>query len=279
MSVDYDLISEIAGTPITTEAASMVYTRYALASELALGRRTLEIGCASGVGLGLLLRTAASAVGGDLHLPMLVTARTHYRDRIPLLQFSASALPFRNASFDFVLFLEATYYVPDLHTALDEIGRVLAPGGTVLFANANPERPDFIRSPHSVHYHSAREFRGLLEMRGFTVEARAAFPLHEAEGRGLVKEVTSRVLQVVRKVAEALRLVPRTLAGRARIKRLLFGKLLTLPRELPPDFAARETLTPVGAAPVADHKVIYIIGTRTATPMQSSIPLSRVHHG
>src|SRR3954471_15670874 len=109
MSVGYDLITEIGGTEVTQEAASMMYTRYALAADLARGRRTLEIGCASGVGLGLLVNTASFVVGGDVFLPMLQTARGHYGNRICLAQFSATSLPFRNRSFDFVSFLEATY--------------------------------------------------------------------------------------------------------------------------------------------------------------------------
>src|SRR5258706_1675341 len=120
MSVDYDLITEIGGTPITSEAASMVYTRYALAAELACGRRTLEIGCASGIGLGLMLGAGTFVVGGDVHLPMLLSAKRHYQERVPFLQFSATALPFVTDSFDFVLFLEATYYVRDFSAALDE---------------------------------------------------------------------------------------------------------------------------------------------------------------
>ena len=113
MPLDYDLITETGGVRITDEAASMVYTRYAIASDLARGRRTLEIGCASGVGLGLMASAASAVFGGDIHLPMLQQARAHYGDRIPLTQFSATALPFRERSFGLVLFLEATYYVRD----------------------------------------------------------------------------------------------------------------------------------------------------------------------
>lgn len=262
MSVDYDLITEIGGTPITGEAASMVYTRYALAADLASGRRTLEIGCASGIGLGLMLPTAKFVVGGDVHRPMLVSATQHYQQRVPFLQFSATALPFKDNSFDFVLFLEATYYVRDFPTALEEISRILAPRGVVLFVNANPERPDFIRSPHSEHYHSASEFRALLESRGYVVETSAAFPLNDSKNRGLTTRAISGILPYVRRGAEALRLIPRTLRGRARIKRLIFGNLVTLPRELSPNFAAMAPLEPVAGAPVRSHKVIYVIGRR-----------------
>src|SRR5947209_5511902 len=107
MSVGYDLITEIGGTAVTGEGASMMYTRYAVASDLARGKRTLEIGCATGVGLGLLLKEASFVVGGDVFLPMLHTARRHYGTRVDVAQFSAEYLPFKDNSFDVVLFLEA----------------------------------------------------------------------------------------------------------------------------------------------------------------------------
>lgn len=264
MPVDYSLITEIGGTPITNEAASMVYTRYAVAAELARGRRTLEIGCASGIGLGLMLNGAKLVVGGDVHLPMLQTARAHYGTRVPFAQFSATVIPFRERSFDFVLFMEATYYVREFNRTLDEIGRVLDSDGVLLFVNANPERPDFIRSPHSEHYHSAREFRELLENRGYQVETAGAFAVTAGSEPGPAKQLVVRALPIARRAAEALHLVPRTLRGRARIKRLLFGKLRTMPRQLPHDFAPREALMHLGADPASNHKVIYVIARKGA---------------
>src|SRR6185437_14607490 len=265
MSVSYDLITEISGTPITEEAASMFYTRYALAAELGRGRRTLEIGCASGTGLGLMLRDARSVVGGDLFFPMLCSARAHYGSGVPLAQFSATDLPFRARSFDVVVFMEATYYVPDFDRALDEIARVLDVDGVVLFVNANPERPDFIPSPHSEHYHSAAEFRHLLERRGFEVRVSAAFALAAPLGTRLTQRMRARALPAARRFATALNLVPKTLKGRARIKRLLFGKLRQMPAELPPDFAPVEPLVAVDETAVTGHKVIYVIGRRIQT--------------
>lgn len=255
---------KIGGTPITDEAASMVYTRYAVAADLARGRRMLEIGCASGIGLGLMLADSEMVVGGDVHLPMLRIGRAHYGMRIPFAQFSATEIPFRDASFDFILFMEATYYVRDFFTALDEIGRVLGADGVLLFVNANPERPDFIRSPYSEHYHSAGEFRKLLEHRGYQVETAGAFAVVPQSTHRLMRRLLRRALPIARRVAEKLHLVPPTLRGRTTIKRLLFGKLRTMPIELPANFAPREALTPVGKGPVSDYKGIYVIARKTS---------------
>ena len=264
MPVDYDLITEIGGTPITEEAASMFYTRYAIAAELARGRRSLELGCASGTGLGLLLQTADFVAGGDIHFPMLRVGSQHYAGRVPFAQFSVTDIPFSDGSFGFIFFMEASYYVRDFKRALDEIDRVLDSDGVVLFVNANPQRPDFIRSPHSEHYHSAAEFRDLLKKRGYGVETFAAFELEVDGERAASKTLIRRLLPAARRVAEALHLVPRTLKGRARIKRLLFGKLRTMPRELPPDFARREPLARIGSDPATRHKVIYVLGRKNA---------------
>lgn len=243
----------------------MAATRYAIATEHARGRRTLEIACAAGMGLGLLAGATQTLVAGDINAALLDRARTHYGVRVPLVRFSATELPFANESFDFVLFLEASYYVPQFEKALDEISRVLALGGRVLFANANPERPDFIRSPHSRHYHSATEFRELLASRGFDVETYAAFPVLPVAASGDGRSMLTARLPQLRRAAEALHLIPRTLEGRARLKRLLFGKLQPMPAELPDAFAPLEPLVPAGNEPVRAFKVIYVLGTRRGT--------------
>jgi SAM-dependent methyltransferase len=240
----------------------MIATRYALAAELAAGRRTLELACAAGHGLGLVSRSARSLVGADINAPMLARARAHYQGRIPLVRTSAAHLPFAPASFDFVLCLEATYYMPDFERCLDELGRVAAPESCLLFVNANPERPDFIRSPFSRHYHSADEFRTLLSARGWTVETSAAYPL-EPLGHSVRARMVAGVRSAARRGLETLHLVPRTLTGRARLKRLLGRKLRPIPAEIDADFAARAPITPVPPGPVRQYQVIFVVARRS----------------
>lgn len=175
----FEDLTETTGIPISTEGAGMMYTRYWVASRLAAGRRVLEVGCGAGQGLGLVGSAAERVVGGDYSKPLLLGGRAHYGSRFPLVCLSAESLPFASATFDVVLCFEASYYVPNMARAFQEIARVLRPAGTVLFVNANPERPDFITSPHSTHYHTADEFRAALGWLGLKVEVEAAFPLEE----------------------------------------------------------------------------------------------------
>ncbi len=240
----------------------MLFTRYALARELAGGRRVLELGCGAGVGLGLLKSVARSLVGADFSAPLLEQARRQYGPGVPLARLSAEELPFRDRSFDLVVFFEASYYVRRMDRAFGEVARVLAPNGSVLFANANPERPDFIRSPHSTHYHTADEFRAALEPLGFRVATLGGFPLVPAD-RTTAGRMVAAILVVARRVAEALHLVPTTLQGRARLKRLLYGRPRRAPAQLAEGFAAVRRPEPVPPGPVRHCKVIYVVGHKT----------------
>jgi len=253
----FEDVTETPGIPVSREGAVMVYTRYWVASQLACGKRVLELGCASAQGFGLLGRQATLIVGGDVSLGLLRNGHRHYRRRFPLVQLSAEQLPFRAAAFDLVLFFEASYYVPDMNAALAEIARVLCRDGRVLFVNANPERRDFIRSPHSVHYHTADELRRALNELGLSVTVEGAFPVDTATGRGRWSFLAPLV-PTLRRALEVLGLVPKTLRARARLKRLLYGRLIDLPAELFEGFATVAPRVPVEAGPVRGFKVLYV---------------------
>ena len=256
----FEDVTETTGVPVTEDAASMMYTRYHVAAEVAAGKRVLELGCGGGNGLGLLAARAQSIIGADYSAALLHAAHSHYGPRVPLVRLSAEQLPIRTGSMEVILFFEASYYVAGMEAALDEVARVLAPGGVILFVNANPERPDFIHSPHSVHYHTADEFRVALAHRGFAVTVQGAFPVDPAKSGGR-PTTRGRVIRLARRVLERLHLVPTTLRGRARLKRLMFGRLRELPPELPSGYAALEPRVTLPPGTVRGYKVIYVTGT------------------
>ncbi len=242
----------------------MMYTRYSVAAGLAAGKRVLELGCGAGQGFALMARRAKAVVGGDYSLYLLRSGQLHYRRRFPFVQLSADQLPFRDGAFDLTLCFEASYYVPRMDVAFREINRILAPGGIAVFVNANPERVDFIRSPHSVHYHTADGFRAALEELGFAVSVDGAFPIADASsGRSPWR---ARVLHTARRALEAFRLVPRTLRGRARLKRWIHEKLDAVPAELPEGFAQVAPRVPLVRGPVRGFKVLYVTARKTPKP-------------
>jgi len=239
----------------------MLYTRYDAATRITPTKRVLELGCGAGQGFGLLAGNATSLVGGDFSRTLLSSARSHYGARVPLVCLSADALPFKSGSFDVVLCFEASYYVPDMERAFDDIVRILSPSGSVLFVNANPERADFIKSPHSVHYHTAKEFRAALSRRGFIVDVAGAFPTETRSENGRAR-ISGRLFSLARRALEALGLVPTTLRGRARLKRLVYRKLTKVPAEILPGFAEPTALTPMIDGAASGFKVLYVRGVR-----------------
>jgi SAM-dependent methyltransferase len=250
----FDHLTETAGTPASREGLAMLYTRYDYARSLATGKRVLELACGSGQGFGLMSKSAEWVVGGDIDPTLLERAADHYGRRHPLVQLSAEALPFANGSFDLVLLLEASYYVPNTDAAFDEVSRILARGGRFVLVNANAERPDFIRSPQSVHYHTADEFRNVLSARGFSVTVEGAFPL-ERSRLGWVKGI-------LRTVLGRLGLIPRSLKARGLLKRLAYGRLTPLPAEIPEGLASAQPRYPVGPGPVPNYKVLYVTAVK-----------------
>lgn len=265
----FEDLTETTGIPLSEEAADMMYTRYAWGARLAAGKRVLELGCGAGQGLGMLSGAATFVIGGDYSRPLLAGARRHYRARVPLVQLSADELPFANASFDVILFFEGSYYVRDMARGFRDIARVLRPGGSVAFVNANPDRPDFIVSPLSVHYHTGDEFTTMLAQLGFRVSVEGAFPVSpQAHGGRNGGRALTRVLSLARRALGALGLVPKTLRGRARLKRLVYGKLIEVPAEIREGFASVAPRAPIGPGQVTGFKVIYVLGHKPAGPSE-----------
>lgn len=101
--------------------------------------RSLEIGAGTGYFTLNLLRAGkiAHATCSDISPGMLATLRAN-AERLGLdvrtEQVDAERLPFDDESFDLVLGHAVLHHIPDLERAFGEFARVLAPGGTVLFA-------------------------------------------------------------------------------------------------------------------------------------------------
>lgn len=240
---------------MTREAVAMMYTRYRFAAELSSGRDVLEVACGAGQGLGLLAARARRVVAGDTTARLARAAKSRYGERLPLLRLDAHALPFRDAIFDVVVLCEAIYYLTRPGRFAEEARRVLRRGGALLICSANRLWGEFNPSPHSVRYFSADELAGLLGSAGFRAERYGAYP---AGGKSL----PGRFVGAVRKMAVALRLVPKTMTGKEKLKRLFYGKLVPAPAELDDPSAPAEPVVPLSDGDASEYKVIYAIGRR-----------------
>ncbi|MFM9001889.1 MAG: class I SAM-dependent methyltransferase [Opitutia bacterium] len=114
-----------------------LYAHVVGAAELR-GCRVLEVSCGHGGGASWIVRTfqPESYVGLDLN-PEAVR-HCQARHRAPGLTFvrgDAQALPFADGSFDAVVNVEASHCYPDFAAFVDEVARVLRPGGRFLHAD------------------------------------------------------------------------------------------------------------------------------------------------
>ena len=103
--MDFTTVTETWGLAASPEQVAMAYARYKLAGDLADGKRVLEVGCGSGMGLAYLQQRASQVVGGDRTLTLLQAARDRL-DSLALVCLDAHELPFSSSSFDVVLMLE-----------------------------------------------------------------------------------------------------------------------------------------------------------------------------
>jgi len=128
--------------------------------------RVLEVGCGPGFFSPFLARAApiGQLVLVDLQIGMLRTAR----GRLPAgsnagcVRADASALPLATATFDAVICATMLGEVPDTAGCLDEIRRVLRPGGRLTVAETRRDS-DFI---------AFHPLRALVEGHGFALEER-----------------------------------------------------------------------------------------------------------
>jgi SAM-dependent methyltransferase len=112
--------------------------------ELAGRGRCLEIGVGTGrIGLPL-YRSGVAMTGLDLSLPMMAKLiEKAPGDAFPLVQGSATDLPFRDDAFGAGLIVHVLHLIPNWHDALAELVRVIRPGGAIVssIGGDKDERP------------------------------------------------------------------------------------------------------------------------------------------
>ena len=95
------------------------------------GGQVLDVATGTGLVAEALLARGFRVTGLDQSPGMLANARARFDDRVELVEASADALPFPDASFDHLTFTYLLRYVDDPGATLAELARVVRPGGTV----------------------------------------------------------------------------------------------------------------------------------------------------
>ena len=143
-------------------------SRYAFATRFAPEALVLDIGCGVGYGTAELASGARFAIGIDSAPQAIVHARSVYTlHNTSFIPASATALPFRDESFELVTAFEVIEHLTDWRVLLSEARRVLHSNGVFLVSTPNKEYYTDSRGasgPNPFHTHEFEfdEFRGVL---------------------------------------------------------------------------------------------------------------------
>jgi ubiquinone/menaquinone biosynthesis C-methylase UbiE len=136
--------------------------------------RVLDLGCGSGWASRLLAKEAGEVTGVDVSDEMVKQAAESSKNysNVKFLWGSAQKIPCPDNSFDKMLSVESFYYYADQDAALDEIFRVMAPGGRIfILINLYRDNEYSLQWVHllkvPVHVRSAAEYIAMLEKHRF----------------------------------------------------------------------------------------------------------------
>ena len=256
MTTDYTTVTEIPGIKASKEQLARLHQRYHFALQFCGDKEVLEVACGAGQGLGYMAQVAKRVVAGDVDEDNLQFARKHYegRDNIELHLLDAHKLPFDDKSFDVVILYEAIYYLAHPEVLLDKCGHIIRKNGLLLICTVNKDWPDFNPSPYSTKYFSAHELYQLLTERFLDVQLYGAF-------QATMDSIGDRITSVAKRTAVALNLMPKTMRSKEILKRIFFGKLVTLPAEIEEGMAEYVEPVPIPCdSPNFQHKVLYAVG-------------------
>ena len=175
----------------------------------------LDLGCGTGrFTAPLARRFAARVIGLDLSKKMLaLAARTLGDSGAVLVQGAAETMPFSDRSFDVVFVSMVLHHIRSSRSAIDEVRRVIKPGGKLLIRTASRETIDSYLwasfFPEGANIEASRvlsraAIRDLLSASGFTLDAELALvQLFPKDLRDYCERISQRALFSLRAIPDS----------------------------------------------------------------------------
>ena len=155
-------------------------------------QRILDVGC----GWGRELIRLKNAVGVDISLPFLRTARNYVGNDVVLAD--AHYLPFRENTFDFITISEVLEHVSDPKQVVAELRRTTREKGKLLIQTPNKAMTfgKFISSEKCGHVHEFRfrELKNLLQASGFKVIRRTGSTIPYIPSTSRIEKLNENVI-------------------------------------------------------------------------------------
>jgi ubiquinone/menaquinone biosynthesis C-methylase UbiE len=126
--------------------------------------RVLDVACGTGYGSRYLGQRARMVVGVDHQPAVVAKCRAQYAaERVSFVAMDATALGFRDASFDAIVSQDTIEHIEHDRRFLSEVTRVLRTGGVlVLFTPQGKERGRLPTDPYHVREYTPDELKELL---------------------------------------------------------------------------------------------------------------------
>ena len=178
-----------------------------------------------------------------------------YKDRedVTVIQADAQSLPLDDNSFDVVLLYEAIYYIPEAEKFVSEAKRVLRENGVLIICTVNKEWSGFNPSPFTCKYYSGPELYDLMSQSFSKTKLYGAYPTSTGS-------VLGKIISLIKKVAVTFHLIPKTMRAKEFLKRIFFGKLLPIPRELEEGMAEYEEPELLSLDDIeVEYKILYSV--------------------
>ena len=149
-----------------------------------------DLGCGTGVLLGMLAPHVARAIGVDGSDEMLAAARARIAglENVELRRGSLESLPLDSGALDAATMMLVLHHLPSPAAAIAEAARVLKPGGRLLVVDMTPHDREEYRQQmgHVWLGFSADQMQRWLQQAGFTAVTLSALPpATEAKGPAL----------------------------------------------------------------------------------------------
>jgi O-antigen biosynthesis protein len=139
--------------------------RYAYTAQFVSGKNVLDLASGEGYGSASLATTARQVIALDIDENAVKHARLKYRSvNLHFIVGSIMEMPLSKIGFDVIVCFEAIEHISDPEKLLNEVKRLLVPGG--LFLVSTPNKPEYKKTETSNPFHvkelDFEEFRKML---------------------------------------------------------------------------------------------------------------------
>lgn len=182
--------------------------RYLFAQQFVQGKRTADIACGTAYGSVMLQQAGAtSVIGVDLSSDALryaIRRPDRHGSEVLLVQADGLKLPLQTGSIDVVVSFETVEHIPTPEQFLNEIRRILSPGGLLIVSVPNravaSPGSDTPFSPYHAFEPTLSELKTLITANGFHLRALHGMT-HSIRSRSLLRGATGKFSRQPRIIA------------------------------------------------------------------------------